>query len=300
MFLTIILLAMLFPGCQNEDFENIPIEGVTSQYAGLRVLWLGTSIPQGCSYPFFSCWKLGLSCTNHSRGESVLCFHGRGEKSLTATISEIDSAYIDCVRTGSMTWNEFVWLKNCSYERLVMPYLQDIDVVVIDHGYNDEEGIKRMLEDTDPQSIDRTNFLGAFNYLCGKIKASNPRVKIIAGGYFQNSCTVSYSARGMLVAEALESISRLHHVPLLRVWNEINLPDGYVPDSENYLDSLNAKYGTSYEKWHPNRLGEITYYQQFCPDAVHPFSDPTGHSERMLNIGVTKQLYMALSEAYSE
>jgi len=298
LFLFLILL-FSFYGCNKDKFEDIPIEGVDSRFHGLRVLWLGTSIPQGCIYPAFSCWKLGMWCTNRSKGESMLCFLKKSEKSLTATVNEIEELYRDSCWENKMSAKQFGMLKSCSYETLLMPDIKDFDVVVIDHGYNDIDGINNIPSQIDWDTMDRTNFIGAFNYLYAKIKEENPQIKVIIGGYFQNTCTIGYSGRGGKVSNVLELISAHYNIPLLKVWDETTIPDGYAPCSENYLDSLNAIYGTSFEKWNPNERGEITYFQKFCPDTVHPFSDPTGNSDRILNIAVTRQLYKALLEAYA-
>lgn len=35
-----------------------------------RVLWIGTSIPEGCTYPIVACRRLGLACINKAIGSS--------------------------------------------------------------------------------------------------------------------------------------------------------------------------------------------------------------------------------------
>ena len=63
-----------------------------------------------------------------------------------------------------------------------------------------------------------------------------------------------------------------------------------MPDSQDYLAELNAQYHTNFEKLYPDKDGNITYYQKFCPDGWHPFSDPTGESDRILNNVFTQLL----------
>ena len=81
------------------------------------------------------------------------------------------------------------------------------------------------------------------------------------------------------------------------MWNYVDIPDGYKPHSENYLDSINGIYKTDYTKWLPNERGEIPYFQVFCPDKVHPFSDPTGTSDKILNAAVSELFRKRLVES---
>ncbi|MBR0038021.1 MAG: hypothetical protein IJP70_10360 [Bacteroidales bacterium] len=78
-------------------------------------------------------------------------------------------------------------------------------------------------------------------------------------------------------------ISEHYGIPLLDSWNYTDIPDGYIPNSSTYLSELNEAYGTSFKSVYPDSEGNITYFQKFCPDGVHPFSDPTGESDRILN-----------------
>ncbi len=181
-------------------------------------------------------------------------------------------------------------------------------MVVIDHGYNDNISLfslydnRDKIEDQDTiwSSTNKKTFIGAFNYLYKYIKESNPKAKVLLCGYFQNTCTVGHGIRGRFVTNVLKDISRHYHLPLIDDWNYTSIPDGYMPGSENYLDSINRVYGTTFTKWMPNELGQITFLQHFCPDTVHPFSDPTGKSDSILNQIVAKLLPIKIKEAFEE
>jgi len=242
--------------------------------SGMKVLWLGTSIPAGCEYPQYVCQALNMECVNKSVGASYLCF-------------DKDSTYEIC---RALTARKTETKDYANYDNLVAPFIADADYVVVDHGYNDGENIYGLREIVDKgrdaidwNSEDRSDFIGAFNYLYNRMKESNPDVKVIVGGYFQNNCTISYTNRGYYISVVLEWIADHYNLPILDAWNYVGLKDGYAPDSQDYIQDLNDTYGTDFTKKWVNEKGEITYFQIFCPDAVHPFSDPTGHSDSCLN-----------------
>lgn len=258
------------------------------------VLWLGTSIPEGCTYPQYACEANGWRCINHSLGASFLCLPDLTHPvtthtgySLTMTSDEMEAAFRPMVKSGALKKATLKYWKSITYESLLLRDLPRADVVVIDHGFNDKETIAREVlqgyDAIDWNSRDRSTFVGAFNYLYDLIRTVNPRAVVCVGGYFQNSCTAGYAASGRDIATICQWIAQHYDLPLLDAWNYVGLSDGYVPGSAHYLDSLNARYGTEFRPKWTDAEGNITHFQRFCPDAVHPFSDPTGQSDRVLD-----------------
>lgn len=284
---------------------TLPIKSIDLE--NKTILWLGTSIPEGCTYPEYVCKTLGLTCINKALGASFLCmkpitppFYYHTGLSLSTSSEEkgvLCQQYLD---KGELD-DEFLsaW-KEASYDkRIGGGILEDADIIIIDHGYNDgdilEEEIKQSYSDIDWNSKDRTTFIGAFNYLYDIIKRNNPNAIVMIGGYFQNTCTFSYTKRGKYVSTICKWIADHYNIPLLDVWNYTNIPDGYIQNSENYLNELNEKYGTNYKKIFEDQNGNITHFQKFCPDGVHPFTDPTGESDKILNEIFYKLIYHYLS-----
>lgn len=68
----------------------------------------------------------------------------------------------------------------------------------------------------------------------------------------------------------------------------------YIPNSSNYLTEYNSKYGTSYTPisyiGKTNTNGNVSKFQMYCPDGVHPHTDRTGKSTDILAYSVTKLL----------
>lgn len=293
LFLLIISpILLLLAGCSvDEESNGYSIRKLKGTH---QVLWLGTSIPHGCTYPDYSCRQLNMDCINHAVGGSFLCLpdadaeiHNNSGLSLSATQSEIETLFKARRKRGDVSSSQMRWWKQNTYESLLLSALPYVDAVIIDHGYNDAPTIideaAQDYDDVDWSSTDRTTFIGAFNRLYRIIHERRPEVVVCIGGYFQNSCTLGYTARGAAVATLSEWIARHYDLPLLDAWNYIDIPDGYAPGSTDYLDRLNARYGTDFSPVWQDAEGNITYFQQFCPDGVHPFSDPTGHSDQVLN-----------------
>lgn len=207
LLLSFVVLALY--SCSNSESDNS-----LSVPNGLNVLWVGTSIPEGCSYPAYACRSIGAKCINKSVGASFLCQYDVDEKgieyaglSLTETIAEKEERYVKYVKEGKLSAGKMLRFRNSSFENLVLPYVKWADVIVIDHGYNDDISLYKLYEarntiaDTDElwNSMDRSNYIGAYNYLIAEIRKIKPDVKIVVGGYFQNSCTLGFAVRGKYV-----------------------------------------------------------------------------------------------------
>ena len=108
----------------------------------LKVLWLGTSIPEGCTYPRVACEQNNMVCINKAVGASFLCqwsddltFHDYvSGLSLTMSAAEKEAMFRKYVNDGVITEERLDFWKSTSYESLLLPYVKDVDMVVIDHG----------------------------------------------------------------------------------------------------------------------------------------------------------------------
>lgn len=276
---------------------------------GKKVLWLGTSIPAECTYPQNACANLGMTCQNNAMGASFLAElpftipQEHSGYSLSMSTSEKDSAYSHLVTTGIISQHRLNVWKFTSYDNRVTPFLKDVDIVIIDHGYNDHFTTKyeSSLNENEINwdSEDKRTFIGAFNFIYRKIKEINPNILIAIGGYFQNTCTFSYTISGYHTSKVLTMIANHYKIPLLDTWNYVGIKDGHIPNSSTYFQELNEKYKTTYYNQFPDSEGNITYFQKFCPDGVHPFSDPTGESDKLLDEIFTQLLQEKLLPYYS-
>lgn len=288
-----------------------------------NVLWLGTSIPEGATYPEVSCVNNGYNCINNAFGSSRLCFTGANDPvtttsgiELTATVDELKSLYSSHIGV-EITQTEFnIWLDK-SYERSVLPFVKGesltitdgttnaadgiinpdsikVDAIIIDHGYNDNVSVNAIMEDIDSadwKSTDRSNFIGAFNYIINEIQKINPTIKIIVGGYFDYTFQSSGKPLGKNLCDLQTLLAQRYSFELFDVWNytQINY-DRFVKGTANYISDFNTKYGTSYTvpSWMQNSDGDIRSHLLYCPDGIHPHSDKTGQTNKRLNAIYTK------------
>jgi hypothetical protein len=279
------------------------IQDGTNGAIGGTILWLGTSFPEGAEYPNAACKAHGYNCINNSRGASFIIFNPiipdpativiSSGFSLSATIAEMEAKWRPLITSGHITEAQLDIWKTYSYENLLIPYLDKVDVVVIDHGFNDRYNLSEIVsageETIDWSSRDRSTFIGAFGYLVDEILKRKPFMKIIVWGYFQNKINTD-GYNGSSICKIQEWLARQYNFQLADVWNYSGISDLYIKGTQNYISDFNAEYGKTYVKWHPDNDGNIMSFQLFCPDAVHPHSDLTGNANKRLNAIAIKLL----------
>ena len=278
-----------------------------------KVLWLGTSIPSMSAYPLVASQRLGLRCINRAVGSSFVVFDSAQVERpklhegfcLTASSEEKRRKFAKALASGALSAADFEVMQFTSYDRLLLPALDSVDYVVIDHGFNDRASIARTLraidqgEPFDWESRDRSHFVGALNFLIDLIAQHNPKAKIIIGGYFQNTLNTS-SMPSAAVCELQARYAQRKGLPLLDVWRHLDFGASYVPNSQHYLDEFNAQYDTDYVNLFPDAAGNVTRFQYYCPDGVHPHTDLTGRSDQLLNEVYTQLLGKAIGRGVQQ
>lgn len=274
-----------------------------------NVLWIGTSIPEGAQYPVMSCQANGYVCTNNALGSSSLAIRTNLPRCLTYTEAEFRAAFKASIGT-TITQAEFDQAIRKTYEISVLPFVKGesktingwtsnpnaikVSAIVIDHGYNDYANINSLMENKDSidwDSTDRTNFVGAFNYLINEIQKINPTIKIIIGGYFDYTLVSSNKPLGKNICDLQTLLAQRYNFELLDVWNYSQISWArFVQGTSDYIDKINKQYGKSFtvESWEKDSDGNLRSHKIYCPDGIHPHSDPTGVSNRILNAVYTK------------
>jgi hypothetical protein len=56
-----------------------------------------------------------------------------------------------------------------------------------------------------------------------------------------------------------------------------------MPNSSTFLATYNATYGTNYFSYWNDANSNISVFQYFCPDGVHPQSDKSGNTRKYLS-----------------
>lgn len=223
--------------------------------------------------------------------------------SLSASFAQVDEKF------GPNGLNCPQWLinnfKSYSYESLIIPYidgtLASCDTVVIDHGYNDRQviineaswhpgdgetqfkvgaGRDWLLKLQDPfettletetyfqgkwwndESVSsKKHYMSAIIFLAKKIWAVNPKIKIIIGNYFASKSNTFGAEFGNdrlaeFVNLANSACASWLRVNCVDVWKHTGIYNRNLPAGNDF--------------------------QLFCPDGVHPHSDSTGHSNKII------------------
>lgn len=284
LLLITVLAIGLLNSCSKSNIFGIPSK---------KILAIGTSIPAGCTYIKNASEANNYFVYNEAIGSSGICLNtgilnnGRDGKDLSETIQEKIERYGNNVDTNTL--NKY---KSYSWEKVIKPYLDgtidEVDAIWFDHGYNDRKQIYKELEELVSinwvvnQNQDRSKFSGAFKYLLYQIYKLKPDVKIFISGYFEGESDISMRG-GAGIKKMHEAIAKQFKLPLLRTWEYSGFNFNYVPNSHNYISDFNRKYETSYKPKWVDSEGNITFFQLYNPDTVHPFTDLTGNANKKLD-----------------
>jgi hypothetical protein len=223
--------------------------------------------------------------------------------SLSASFAQVDEKF------GPNGLNCPQWLinnfKSYSYESLIIPYIDgtiaSCDTVVIDNGYNDRKviineaswhpgdgetqfatgaGRDWLLKLQDPfettleaetyfqgkwwndESVSsKKHYMSAIIFLAKKIWAVNPKIKIIIGNYFASKSNTFGAEFGNdrlaeFVNLANSACASWLRVNCVDIWKHTGIYNRNLPAGNDF--------------------------QLFCPDGVHPHSDSTGHSNKII------------------
>lgn len=288
-----------------------------------EVLWLGTSIPEGCPYPQNACNKLRNVCYNKALGSSGIILNSgvlgndRDGKDLSESTEEKIKRYqlhIGDGTDGTITQDRYSKMMNWGYDKLLLPYINgniaSCDIVVFDHGYNDRGAISGELVnsfdsldlsiDKEPEEYDRSTFIGAFCFLINQIYRVNPNIKIIICSYLENKTGSPEfpndirGKKGYLICSLLEKIAKHFNFPYLNMCDFNGFTLEFIPNTSNYISDYNSRYGTDYTVINytgkKNNKNNISLFQYYCPDGVHPHTDKSGRSTLRLTESITKLL----------
>lgn len=303
-----------------EDNESIEVA------AGKKILWIGTSIATdedptwAKSYPRLIEEATGYKIVNNARAASYICFNPNSTWSvepfsfniteaycLTSSHEEVEKKYRKIagdiisycnqvgVPLGGDTDYYMNLFKSYSYETLILPYingtLDNCNVVVIDHGFNDRAWIQieaylgghRPIDNTGAawiQSVidnpktyaldpwfknfasgqEKMSYFMGMKHLIDEIWNVNENIQIIIGNYFATRTPY-------FQAEFENGLSQgVHWGEELVLANEAVAAIHGLPVVNLYKElGFNEENAQKYE-----------LYNTLCPDGVHPGTDPNG------------------------
>ena len=260
----------------DEIYEDYSTSEMKKKYLYSDVLWIGTSIPEGCKYPKDAADELNFTVYNKAIGASGIVLNkgilnnGRDCKDLSETTAEKEIRYRASVGTSEYITDYLI--KNTSFDSVLIPYINgtkaSCKLVMFDHGYNDREQISKEVKkgknNIDWESEDRTTYTGAFRYLLKKIYAIDPTILVVIVGYFSAQHTVEVNCKDVCIMQ--KWIAEHYHLPIIDTWNLLSVSDDII-------------LGTN-----------IKQFMQFCPDGVHPFTDTSGRSDKLYSAAIIKAM----------
>lgn len=112
---------------------------------------------------------------------------------------------------------------------------------------------------------ERTHYFGAMAWLIERIWEVNPRIRIIIGNYFAINYWMGIDGmatfRTKYLLEANEQIAKFYGLKCVNVYKYTGLRGWAIKTKDGQ---------------------ELEDIVRFCPDGVHPHSDPTGESNRLI------------------
>lgn len=309
-----------------EIFAEKLSEKTTEDFAipalkGKKILWLGTSIPEGdrgkYSYPFVIGNMLGATVYNEALGNSGV--HCRQESRVDSTtnpygfignfttVSRCLSNDIEMNQWIIDNWNSDIWtygkpssmtdalaqqILGYSYENKIGKYLtpENIpDLIVFDHGHNDQFNGSLETENTiytERGQYDTFSFHGAMNMLIRYIKNYAPYVPVIMVGEYTGKDTDFVPAMQLQVADDWD-------IPLYKSWENL----GWSKTKEISASGawVVSPYIASRYDWVENSTPiNMSLFDRWLPDHVHPASD----NSRKAVLHYAEKLYKWLTQLY--
>lgn len=283
--------------CYVGDFlllKSVSYNSNITYWSDKTILWLGTSIPAtaydgGKTYPAIVGSEIGATIINNSISGSFVrkIFNpdniNTGKKyrwiwdllSVITTYEEVDKLvenwgkyrqYFDNAPT--VIDNESKKrLKNCSYQTIIDPYINNVDLIVFDYGRND---LYDMFNESDDE-FNKNTFVGAMNWLIRHIYETNPRARVCMISHYENQ-------EFPTIVEAQEIVSKYWSIPLFRLdkilgWNNKTIQTNY-----KWVNGIYTK---------TNELETTTIKNAWCEDGLHPNTDKSGGATKLIANAIT-------------
>lgn len=308
-----------------EEIEQKIAETTPNYWNQKKIWWCGTSIPAG-GYPQLVGQMLNCTVNNRAQGSSGCRrstlsgdFTGMYWQNMAYSLSQTaeEKEYIianwatiqPILMSGAPTilsTSEQTLIRSCTFEQRLLPYINESDLFVYDHGHNDwkynkpsnfgggsdigvlptVENIQSGLlaEDTYMTannnaklvelfgdlskipnlnnwiaSINRNCFIGATNFIMMVILKNKPhgRIAMVSNNRLNK--------QGLIEAQLLNSENWF--IPIAKVYEYLMYSNFVIPGTSNY--------------WGDARTNDLTVFDLYNKDGVHPSSDTTGDANRL-------------------
>lgn len=268
-------------------------KGDKTYWTNKKILWLGTSIPAtpyegGKTYPDIVGEQIGATIINNAISGSFVrkIFNPNkiNESKKYRWVWDLLSVITthDDINNLAENWSTYrkyfdnpptiiddtykQRFKDCSYQTILDPYINNVDLIVFDYGRND---LYDMVSPTGDM-FDVNTFVGAMNWLIKHIYEINPRARICLISHYESQ---EYPS----IVEAQEVVSNYWSIPLFRLDKMLGWNNKEIQTNHAWVDGI---YSPSSE--------EITTIKNaWCEDKLHPNSDKSGEAINLIANAIT-------------
>lgn len=274
---------------------------LNNNFNGVKMYWLGTSIPAGgldgltsyYSYPKLVGRRLNASVTNLAVGSSPVHCRRQSLVSTNNPYGFIDSfESVSRCLTNTLEMCEWIishytmfsdapsemseslktFIRSCSYENRIIPYLTEPSIWVFDHGFNDGMEDESLYSESDKFST--FTFRGACNFIFNLILSNQPKSIIYFVGVTTYENRVAQAENQMIVANDWK-------FPFIKLWDELGWSEKTISTKSGWINGIWT------ENVHTTPV-TMSMRDVALPDGIHPHTD--------LTFGALNQIAMILSK----
>lgn len=271
-------------------------------WEGKKIVWFGTSIPAGgflgsehpMSYPYLVGKALGATVINEAVGSS--CIHCKSPEFITsANPRGFNPNFEASSRCMTNTAEDFDWIianasasfwqnkgeydggdwwqakiRSFGFGGLIDKYLTPStfpDLFVFDHGYNDpyvDDATRAQYQTDYPSTAWQLSFNAGMDFLIRRILSYRPDAKILIVGVKDPSKANTQRMQ----AEVAQAWS----IPMINAWQYLGWSKRRTIQQYGHW----VQSGSDYEWVTDSSLHEMTMFERWVPDGIHPHSYP-GH-----------------------
>lgn len=195
------------------------------------------------------------------------------------------------------------YIRYYSYEKRVIENLTDIDTFFFNHGYNDTNSVAnqtlltaiRLVNDRSQVGTpeyttaltlvrDKRNFIGGAIQILDAVYAVNPKIKVYVVSEYSRYCKSSNGSTKTAIIDLQEELAKYYGIPFINLADNIGITDYIIPNTAQYWDI---------EPWltyKGDNSGDMEKLRYLIPDGTHPFSDPNGLVDKLMEKSCIRQI----------
>lgn len=305
-----------------EETNNL----INNHWSGKTIWWCGTSIPEG-GYPQLIAPMLDCTIINEAKGSSGCRrstlsgdYNGMHWQNMAYSLSQTSEEKEYIINNWStirqtligdppetLSTSQQAMIRGCTFEERLLPYINQSDLFVYDHGHNDwkynkpssfgggtdigvmptveniESGL--LAEDTYMTDNNNAKLIEFFGDL-SKIPNLNDWIASINRNCFIGATNFIMMlilknkphARIMMVTnnrlnkqglvDAQLLNSESWYIPICKIYEYLMYSDHVIPGTNNY--------------WGDNRENDLSVFDLYNKDGVHPHSDTSGNAIKII------------------